>query len=104
MHRSTRLRFAAAALAMVGLALTAPAAWAFSQENLSVNGNGTSRFADPDDQVKNFGQGSQPFGPNGPTLQFGAGPGPQNYAHPGYGFAPTPQPPQPYARPPGNGD
>ena len=44
-------------------------------ENLSANPDGNSRFADPDDQVKNFGQSAQPFGGNGPTVQFGAGQG-----------------------------
>ena len=44
-------------------------------ENLSANPDGNSRFADPDDQVKNFGQSAQPFGENGPTVQFGAGQG-----------------------------
>jgi hypothetical protein len=105
MARSTQHRFAAAALAIAAVSLTAPGAQAFTQENLNANGSGNSRFADPDDQVKNFGQGSQPFGPNGPTLQFGAGAGagPQPFNR-YQGFAPPPPPPQPYARPPGNGD
>jgi len=65
---------------------TSPA-WAFSQENL-----------------KNFGSGAHLFGPNGPVVQFGAQRGPltpfgrfqgNNYNNP---------PPEPYARPLGNGD
>src|SRR5208283_5513221 len=72
--RSTQLGFAAA-LAIVVVALTSPSARAFSMENLSANPDGNSRFADPDDQVKNFGQSAQPFGESGPTVQFGAGQG-----------------------------
>ena len=54
------------------------------------------------DQVKNFGSGAHPFGPNGPVVQFGAQRGPvnpfgrfqsNNYNNP---------PPEPYARPLGN--
>lgn len=72
--RSTQLCFAAA-LAIAVVALTSPSARAFTMENLSANPDGNSRFADPDDQVKNFGQSAQPFGENGPTVQFGAGQG-----------------------------
>ena len=72
--RSTQLGFAAA-LAIVVVALTSLSARAFSMENLSANPDGNSRFADPDDQVKNFGQSAQPFGESGPTVQFGAGQG-----------------------------
>jgi len=102
MSQSTKLRFAATtALAIAALSLAIPSAWAFSTENLSVNQNGGSRYADPDDQVKN---GAQPFSSNGPIVHFGAGAGPQpfnrfqgssNYNYP---------PPQPYAMPPGNGN
>lgn len=100
MTRSMLTGIGAAAL-VAAVTLTAPSAWAFSTENLNTSQNGNSRFADPDDQVKNFGQGSQPFGSNGPTLQFGGG---SVYGRPGLGFAPTPTPPQPYAKPLGNGD
>lgn len=98
----------AAALAIAAVTLSGPAARAFTQENLNVSGDGSSRFADPDDQVKNFGQGARPFGQNGPVVQFGAGAG---------SGSPTPfnrfnnfnsinsgPPPDPYARPLGNGD
>jgi hypothetical protein len=103
MSQSTRLRFAVAtALAIAMLSQAIPSAWAFSTENLSVNQNGNSRYADPDDQVKN-GQSAQPFGPGGPVVHFGAGgsqpynrfQGSSNYNYP---------PPQPYAMPPGNGN
>jgi len=72
--RSTQLGFAAA-LAIVVVALTSLSARTFTMENLSANPDGNSRFADPDDQVKNFGQSAQPFGESGPTVQFGAGQG-----------------------------
>jgi hypothetical protein len=87
----------AAGALVAALALAAPSAWAFSTETLNAGQNGNSRFADPDDQVKNFGQ--RPFGANGPMFQFGGG---SVYGRPG--FAPTPTPPQPYAKPLGNGD
>jgi len=72
--RLTQLCFAAA-LALVVVALTNPSARAFSMEYLGTNPDGNSRFADPDDQVKNFGRNAQPFGENGPSVQFGAGQG-----------------------------
>lgn len=78
--RLTQLRSAAAAFlavtsAIAVVSLTVASAHAFTMETLSTGGNST-RFADPDDQVKNFGsQGSHPFGPNGPVVQFGAGAG-----------------------------
>ena len=35
----------------------------FTMEDLSTNGGNTTRFADPNDRVKNFvSQGSRPFG------------------------------------------
>jgi hypothetical protein len=98
MARSMLTGIGAAAL-VAAVTLAASSARAFTTENLNTGQNGNSRFADPDDQVKNFGQGSQPFGSNGPTMHFGAG---SVYSRPG--FAPTPTPPQPYAKPLGNGD
>ena len=48
----------------------------------------TTRFADPNDRVKNFeSQGSRPFGQNGPVVQFGAG---QPYSRPFGRYAPPP--------------
>jgi hypothetical protein len=94
--RLTQLRFAAAALFAAAVAFTAssmavPSARAFTMENLSTNGGNTTRFADPNDRVKNFeSQGSRPFGQNGPIVQFGAGAG-QPYSRPfGHGYAPPP--------------
>ena len=68
-------------LAMLGLSaglaiwLATSLACAFSQENLR-GGGANSAFTDPDNQVKNFGSGAHPFGPNGPVVQFGAHQGP----------------------------
>ena len=77
--RLTQLRFAAVGLFAATLTLAASSAavspaCAFTMENLSTNGGNTTRFADPNDRVKNFeSQGSRPFGSNGPVVQFGAG-------------------------------
>jgi len=79
--RWMQLRFAAIVLFAAGAGFAASSvavspAHAFSMESLSTNGGNTTRFADPDERVKNFqGQGSRPFGQNGPVVQFGAGAG-----------------------------
>ena len=103
MLRSTQLHFAALALAIAAVLLTGPAARAFTMENLSGNPDGSARFADPDDQVKN---GARPFGQNGPTVQFGAQSGSAigSPIAPFGRFAPSPPTPQPYAMPLGNGN
>lgn len=97
----------AAALAIAAVTLSGPAARAFTQENLNVSGDGSSRFADPDDQVKNFGQGATPFGGNGPVVQFGVQQGPGIYSpfnrFQGSSINSGPAP-LPYSRPLGNGD
>jgi hypothetical protein len=85
-RRSTQLRFAAVAFgalasAVALVSLTGPSARAFTMETLSTGGNST-RFADPDERVKNFGQGAQPFGQNGPIVQFGAGAAQGPIVHP----------------------
>ena len=105
---STHLRCAAVALfAMaVSYAVSAwaiPSARAFTMENLSTGGN-TTRFAEPDGPANNFGRGAQPFGPGGPMVQFGARQGQLTpfSRSPGSGYNSTP--PEPYARPLGNGD
>jgi hypothetical protein len=97
--RLTQLCFAALGLAIVAVALTGFSARAFTIESLSANGSGGSRFADPDNRYKNFGQGSQPFGPNGPTVQFGQG-------QPSLGrpFGPRPYMPPPQSYGNGNND
>ena len=105
---STHLRCAEVALfAMaVSYAVSAwaiPSARAFTMENLSTGGN-TTRFAEPDGPANNFGRGAQPFGPGGPMVQFGARQGQLTpfSRSPGSGYNSTP--PEPYARPLGNGD
>jgi len=107
--RLTQLRFAAVALFAAAVAFTAssvavPSARAFTMENLSTNGGNTTRFAEPDGPANNFGRGAQPFGPGGPMVQFGARQGQLTpfSRSPGSGYNSTP--PEPYARPLGNGD
>jgi hypothetical protein len=80
-----------------------PSARAFTMESLSTGGN-TTRFAEPDGPANNFGRGAQPFGPGGPMVQFGARQGQLTpfSRSPGSGYNSTP--PEPYARPLGNGD
>ena len=102
--QSAEFRLATLALS-AGLAarLASSPACAFSQENLR-GGADNSEFTDPYNQVKNFGSGAHLFGSNGPVVQFGAQRGPltpfgrfqgNNYNNP---------PPEPYARPLGNGE
>ena len=99
---STHLRCAAVAIA-VSCAISAwaiPSARAFTMENLSSGGN-TTRFAEPDGSAN---KGAQPFGPGGPFVQFGARQGQLapfgRWPGSGYNYPP----PDPYARPLGNGD
>jgi len=103
--RSMQL-YVGATLALAAVVFSNPAARAFTMENLSVNPVGNSRFADPDDQVKNFGQSAQPFGENGPSVQFGAGQAPiGGFGSRPFGFQTGPTPPDPYGpRSLGNND
>jgi hypothetical protein len=105
MLRSMPLRFAAVVLiAAAAVSLSAASAWAFSQENLQSGGTGNAAIADPDDQFTNSGQGAHPFGPNGPTLQFGVQ---QRTVAPFGSFQGDDRdgsPPDPYFHPPGNGN
>jgi hypothetical protein len=77
--RLMQLRFATAALLATVAVFSASSvavspAHAFTMESLSTNGGNTTRFADPDERVKNFeSQGARPFGQNGPIVQFNAG-------------------------------
>jgi hypothetical protein len=105
---STHLRCVAVALFAMAVsyavsAWAVPSARAFTMENLSTGGN-TTRFAEPDGPANNFGRGAQPFGPGGPMVQFGARQGQLTpfSRSPGSGYNATP--PEPYARPLGNGD
>jgi hypothetical protein len=45
------LRYRLALVAAGFLLLTAPSAWAFSQQSAGSGGDGNSSFADPDDQI-----------------------------------------------------
>jgi hypothetical protein len=47
------LRYRLALVAAGILLLTAPTAWAFSQQNPGAGGDGNSSFTDPDDQIAN---------------------------------------------------
>ena len=104
---STHLRCAAVALFATAVSYVVSAwavssARAFTMENLSTGGN-TTRFAEPDGPANNFGRGAQPFGPGGPMVQFGARQGqltPFSRSPGSYNSTP----PEPYARPLGNGD
>ncbi len=101
MFRSTQLRFTVIALfAVAAVSLTTASARAFSQENSGAGGGGNSTFADPDEQVNNFGQGARPFGSNGPAVQFGAQQGHQltPFGHFQSNGLSSP-PPDPYSRP-----
>jgi hypothetical protein len=93
-----------ALFAVAALSLSVASARAFTQESLSVNAGGNSPFADPNNQVKNFGRGMQPFGPNGPVVQFGARQGPLTPFGRFQGNGYSAPPPDPYSRPLGNGD
>jgi hypothetical protein len=89
--RLTHLQFAAFALfALAAVFSTRQSVHAFSTENLRTGSDGTSRYVDPHEQVKNFGQrqGYQPLGPNGPTVQFNQGPSPMSRPFRPRGYSP----------------
>ena len=79
------LRLAGIGLAAVAavfgtIVLTGHAARAFTINTESAtDAYGNARFADPDEQVQNFGRGGSLFGQGGPSVQFG-GPGSFNRA------------------------
>lgn len=105
MLRLIQLRFAVVALfAAAVVSLTAASAWAFTQDTIRPGGNGNSTFADPDNQVTNPGQGAQPFGQNGPTVQFGIQQAPTTPFGFFQGNGANPSPPDYYSRPLGNGN
>ena len=100
------LRLAVGLFAAGILSLTITSAWAFSQETVSPGGGGNYNFGDPDDHLtnpgnQNSGQSVQPFGSNGPTMQFGVQQGPSTTFGRGSGFTSTPDP---YYRPLTNGN
>ncbi|MGO9845377.1 MAG: hypothetical protein ACLPKT_01890 [Methylocella sp.] len=106
MVRLMQFGFAAATLVMAAVSLAGSPARAFTFESVGGNSSGGATLVDPDDQVKNFGNGGTSLlGPNGPTVQFYAGQGPGSPFSPIQGFAPGPPPPQPYGpRSLGNND
>ncbi len=87
------------------LSLTVASAWAFSQEIVGPGNNGNYTFTDPDKHLAdpdnhNFGQGTQPFGSNGPVVQFGVQQGPLTPFGRSNGY----NTPDPYFRPLFNGN
>ena len=68
--RVTQLHFAALVLAVATVSLAGQPARAFTIETQNAtNADGSSKFADPDDQVKRAG--STLFGEDGPMMRFG---------------------------------
>ena len=102
-HRCAALALFVMAVSYAVTAWAVPSARAFTMENLSTGGN-TTRFAEPDGPANSFSRGARPFGPGGPMVQFGARQGQLApfSRYPGSGF--NSAPPEPYARPLGNGD
>ncbi len=92
-------------ISAAAVSLSVASAWAFSQQNLQSGGTGGAAIADPDDQFSNSAPGAQPFGSNGPTLQFGVH---QGSVSPFGGFQDDDHyngsPPDPYFHPLGNGN
>ena len=71
--RLAHIGLAAAATAFATIPLTAHTARAFTIDTESAtDAYGNARFADPDEQVQNFGRGGSLFGQGGPSVQFGA--------------------------------
>jgi hypothetical protein len=98
MVRLTHLRFAAAALAIAAVALAGSPARAFTFQSLDGSASGSARFADPDDAVKNSGNG-------GPKFELNAGPGSNAPFGRFQNLSPGPRPPDPYGpRSLGNND
>lgn len=105
MLRLMQLSLAIGLFATGLLSLTSTSAWAFSQENV-LPGGGNYSFTDPDKQVADpnnhsSGQNVQPFGSNGPTVQFGVQQGPSGTFGRSNGYNTTPDP---YYRPLLNGN
>ncbi len=98
MVRLTPVRLAAGALAVAMVSLMASSAGAFSLETIGGDGGGGSRFSDQDTLTNN--QGVRPFGPGGPTMQFGVQSGVQSPLIHGpassFGSSQSLPPPEPY--------
>jgi len=101
------MQFAVSVVAAGILALTVTSAWAFSQQTVSPGDGGNYNFGDPDKQIadpddQNSGQGTRPFGSNGPTLQFGVQQGSGSTFDRGNGY--NTSLPDPYFRTLNNGN
>jgi len=99
MARVTHLGFAAAALAIAVLPFAIFPAQAFTFQNSDGSSAGSARFSDPDDAVKNSGNGVSLFGPGGPTVEINGGPAsvnPIGRFSPLQGFSSGQRPPDPY--------
>jgi hypothetical protein len=71
--RFAHIGLAAVAIVFVTIPLTGHTARAFTIDTESAtDAYGNARFADPDEQVQNFGRGGSLFGQGGPSVQFGA--------------------------------
>jgi hypothetical protein len=95
MAQSKQLGLAVGLFAAATVLLTAPAAWAFTRENVSPGDGGNYNFTDPakpDPENRNFGQSSKPFGSSGPVVQFGVQQGPFTTFGRSNGYNTTPDP------------
>ena len=71
--RFAPIRLAAVAVVFANILLIGHTAQAFTIDTQSASdADGNARFADPDEQVQNFGHGGSLFGQRGPSVQFGA--------------------------------
>jgi hypothetical protein len=83
-------RFAVAAAVFGMISLIAYSVRAFTIDNQSAtDAYGNARFADPDEEVQNFGRGSFLFSQSGPSVQFGT-PAPFVGTQGGANWAPQP--------------
>jgi hypothetical protein len=73
--RSAHIALAAVAAVFGTIVLTDHAARAFTINTESAtDAYGNARFADPDEQVQNFGGGGSLFGQGDPSVRFAPGP------------------------------
>jgi hypothetical protein len=104
MFRFMQLRVGAVLLVTAAIASLATApAWAISQQTLWPGGNGSSTFADPDNKVTTS-PAAQPFGTNGPVVQFGVHQGPAAPFGRFQGDGDNSSPPNPYSHLLGTGN
>ena len=70
--RLGHIGLAAVAIVSATIPLTGHTARAFTINTESAtDADGNARFADPDEQVQNFGRGGSLFGQGSPSVQFG---------------------------------